>query len=70
MLKTMNDANAYELGEYDALMGYDCRTDECEQYYNGYATVYAKQECMTAHSIEAMMEAAGMTYDKYTEYGV
>lgn len=70
MLKTMNDANAYELGEYDALMGYECRTDECEAYYNGYATVYAKQECMTAHSIEAVMEAAGMTYDKYTKYGV
>ena len=69
-MKTMNDANAYELGEYDALMGYDCRIDECEAYYNGYATVYAKQECMTAHSIEAMMEAAGMTYDKYTKYGV
>ncbi len=70
MLKTMNDANAYELGEYDALMGYECRTDECEAYYNGFATVYAKQECQTAHSIEAMMEAAGMTYDKYTKYGV
>ena len=65
----MNELSAYELGEYDALMGYDCRTDECEDYYSGYATVYAQQECQTGQSLEAIQEAAGL-YDKYTEYGV
>jgi hypothetical protein len=65
----MNELSAYELGEYDALMGYDCRTDECEDYYSGYATVYAQQECQTGQSLEAIQEAAGL-YDKYTKYGV
>ena len=65
----MNELSAYELGEYDALMGYDCRTDEREDYYSGYATVYAQQECQTGQSLEAIQEAAGL-YDKYTEYGV
>ena len=65
----MNELSAYELGEYDALMGYECRTDECEDYYSGYATFYAQQECMTGQSLEAIQEAAGL-YDKYTKYGV
>ena len=68
-MKTMNDANAYELGEYDALMGYEPRTDECQDYYNGYDTFYAQQECLTGQSFEADQEAAGL-YNKYTEYGV
>lgn len=55
----MNELSAYELGEYDALMGYECRTDECEDYYNGYASQYAQEQCQTAHTIEQIKQAGG-----------
>ena len=62
MSMTMNNLSAFEQGEYDALMGYECRTDECAAYYDGYATQYAQEQCQTAYTIE-QIKLAGGQYD-------
>ena len=62
MVINMDNLSAFERGEYDALMGFECRTDECESYYSGYSTQYAQLENATAHYVEHI-KLTGDQYD-------